>query len=223
MAGTIGPESHGESDSQTRCYTSWDGVGLALGMNCREHVLPRAQATQPMKALVVDENEGVRESLSVLLKRRGIRPVQAGNAAAAMERFSEEEFDFLVTNLDMPETNGWELVRWIRIRSPFLPVIVLSGNLSSDGESSGGSSQGRLAQLLEKAGATPRSSVPKPSASAPATSPSAKASLSARHTRNLDAVRAMRPSPSASKSNFQSAHAASRPHRRSANFAKGRP
>ncbi len=54
-----------------------------------------------------------------------------------MERFSEDEFDLLVTNLDMPETNGLELIRWIRTRSPFLPIIVLSENLSSDGESTG--------------------------------------------------------------------------------------
>lgn len=87
---------------------------------------------------MVDEDEGVRESLSILLKRRGIQPVQAGNAAAAMERFSEDEFDLLVTNLDMPETNGLELIRWIRARSPFLPVIVLSESLSSDSESTGG-------------------------------------------------------------------------------------
>ena len=99
-----------------------------------------------MKALVVDENEGVRESLSVLLKRRGIQPVLAGNAAAAMERFSEDQFDLLVTNLDVPGTNGLELIRWIRTRSPFLPIIVLSENLSSDGESTGGLMHARVAQ-----------------------------------------------------------------------------
>lgn len=99
-----------------------------------------------MKALVVDENEGVRESLSVLLKRRGIQPVLAGNAAAAMERFSEDQFDLLVTNLDVPGTNGLELIRWIRTRSPFLPIIVLSENLSSDDDSTGGLMDARVAQ-----------------------------------------------------------------------------
>jgi len=61
----------------------------------------------------------------------------------------------------------------------------------------------RLAQLLKKAAVTPRSSAPKPSPSAPANSPLTKASPSARHTRNSDAVQARLPSPSASKSNFQ--------------------
>jgi DNA-binding response OmpR family regulator len=93
------------------------------------------QASYKMKALVVDDSEGVRESLSVLLKRRGIRPVMAGNAGAAMERFLEEDFDLIVTDLDMPGTNGLALIRWIRIRRPFLPVIIVSGNPPGDMES----------------------------------------------------------------------------------------
>jgi DNA-binding response OmpR family regulator len=93
------------------------------------------RASHKMKALVVDDSEGIRESLSVLLKRRGIQPVQAGNAGAAKERFLEEDFDLIVTDLDMPGTNGLELIRWVRTRRPFLPVIIVSGKPPGDMES----------------------------------------------------------------------------------------
>jgi len=58
-----------------------------------------------------------------------------GNAGAAMERFLEEDFDLIVTDLDMPGTNGLELIRWIRTRRPFLPVIIVSGNPPGDMDS----------------------------------------------------------------------------------------
>ena len=94
----------------------------------------QAWANRKPKALVVDDSEKVRKTVSVLLKRSGIQPVLAGNAAAAMERFLEEDFDLVVTDLDMPGTNGLELIRWLRTRKPFLPVIIVPGNPPGDEE-----------------------------------------------------------------------------------------
>jgi DNA-binding response OmpR family regulator len=93
-----------------------------------------AQATYKMKALVVEDSEEVRESLSILLRSRGIQPILAGNAAA-MDHFLDDDFDFVVTDLDVAATNGLELIRWIRARSPFLPVIIISGIVSGEGDS----------------------------------------------------------------------------------------
>jgi two-component system response regulator (stage 0 sporulation protein F) len=87
------------------------------------------RACRNPRALVVDDCEGIRLSLSLLLKRRGIQSVLAGDAAEAMKCFMSESFDLVVTDLNMPGTNGLELIKWIRNRTPLLPVIVVSGNL----------------------------------------------------------------------------------------------
>ena len=84
-----------------------------------------AQANHKMKSLVVEDSEGVRESLSILLRNRGIQSMQAGNAATAMDHLMDGDFDFVVTDLDVPATGGLELIRWIRARSPSLPVIIV--------------------------------------------------------------------------------------------------
>jgi CheY-like chemotaxis protein len=96
-----------------------------------------AQARRNPRALVVDDCEGIRLSLSLLLERRGIQPVLAGDAAEAMKRFAEDQFDLIVTDLNMPGMNGLELIKWIRNRMPLFPVIIVSGNLIDHMESVG--------------------------------------------------------------------------------------
>ena len=93
------------------------------------------QTCRNPRALIVDDCEGIRLSLSLLLERRGIQPVLAGDAAEAMKRFAEERFDLIVTDLNMPGMNGLELIKWIRNRMPLLPVIIVSGNLLDHMES----------------------------------------------------------------------------------------
>ena len=91
-----------------------------------------------MKALVVNDSEEVREILSGLLKKRGIQVLVAGNAGSAIDHLMDESFDFVVTDLDAPGTNGLELIRWLRPRQPFLPVVIVPGNMSRGGESAVG-------------------------------------------------------------------------------------
>ena len=138
MAGTVNRKSQGDCTARTRCNASSHGLNLAFGeiKESMSHPL-HAQANHKMKSLVVEDSEGVRESLSILLRNRGIQSMQAGNAATAMDHLMDGDFDFVVTDLDVPATGGLELIRWIRARSPSLPVIIVSGIPAGDGEKTG--------------------------------------------------------------------------------------
>jgi DNA-binding NtrC family response regulator len=117
------------------------------GIMAKNLTIPlRSRAVNKPKALVVFNNEDIRESLSALLKKRGMQPVQAGNATPAMERFLEEDFRLVATDIDVPGTNGLGLIRWISAKRPFLPVIIVSGIISSDGESTAASSDTNAGQ-----------------------------------------------------------------------------
>jgi len=91
----------------------------------------KSHAQNKPRALVVDDSNAVRQSLSFVLKIRGIQSVPTGNAAEAMNRFLAENFDLVFTDLDMPDTHGLELIKWIRMRKPLIPVVIVSANTTS--------------------------------------------------------------------------------------------
>ena len=79
------------------------------------------------QVLVVDDNEAVREVLSKTLSYWGYDVTLAGNGLEAENLFLTGSYDLVITDLQMPLMNGWELSRLIKERSPNTPVMVVSG------------------------------------------------------------------------------------------------
>ncbi len=59
----------------------------------------------------------------------------AGNGCEAVDVLSSIAIDLLVTDLQMPEMNGFEVLAWVRRHQPQLPVIVMSAFGTSEIES----------------------------------------------------------------------------------------
>ncbi len=59
-------------------------------------------------ALVVDDEEGMRDLLSFILTRDGLHVVTASGALDALAQFAARKFDFVITDMMMPEMNGLE-------------------------------------------------------------------------------------------------------------------
>lgn len=80
-------------------------------------------------ALVVDDDQGVREAASRLLEYFGFSVLQAVNGRDGAEQFSKHASDVVVVILDMtmPEMNGEETFREIRRMRADVPVILTSG------------------------------------------------------------------------------------------------
>jgi signal transduction histidine kinase/FixJ family two-component response regulator len=64
--------------------------------------------------LVVDDDADVRLVLESLLLDEGARVVLASSAAEAMERLRAERMDLILSDVGMPETDGYDLARGIR-------------------------------------------------------------------------------------------------------------
>jgi len=87
-----------------------------------------------MKAILfVDDHEVLARLSCEILETQGYRAVSAYNAADALEKFDQENFDILVTDFRMEGMNGLELAKKIRARSPQIPVIIVTGYGSVDG------------------------------------------------------------------------------------------
>jgi two-component system, autoinducer 1 sensor kinase/phosphatase LuxN len=76
---------------------------------------------------VVDDNRAVHEVLPRMLSFLGYEVTLAGNGIEAGTLFLTGSYDLVITDLQMPLMNGWELSRLIKERSPNTPVMVVSG------------------------------------------------------------------------------------------------
>jgi DNA-binding NtrC family response regulator len=84
------------------------------------------------KILVVDDDPGIRGSLSVLLQSWGFEPLQAGNAAEAVSIVEKQDPDIVISDVVMPETSGLELLRTLKAGDPHRPVLLITAQASID-------------------------------------------------------------------------------------------
>ena len=80
------------------------------------------------KVLIVDDEPAVLFALSEALadRRRGVKVATAANGQEAVAILESEKVDLVVTDLRMPEMDGFELLTWLRRGFPHLPVIVMT-------------------------------------------------------------------------------------------------
>jgi len=62
------------------------------------------------RILVVDDEEIIRDSISFILKKEGFTVVVAENGKVAYQKLLEEPFDIIISDLEMPEMKGIELL-----------------------------------------------------------------------------------------------------------------
>jgi DNA-binding NtrC family response regulator len=79
------------------------------------------------KLLVIDDEEGIRNLLDTLLRRKGYDVVLADGGPNGLELFRREHPDIVVLDLKMPEMDGMAVFQEIRKLNPGQPVIVLTG------------------------------------------------------------------------------------------------
>ena len=61
-------------------------------------------------ALIVDDEPDIRELLEITLGRMGIETLSAKDVTAAKALLKAHEFDFCLTDMNLPDGNGIELV-----------------------------------------------------------------------------------------------------------------
>ncbi len=77
--------------------------------------------------LLVDDQEGVRQSTTRILQTAGYDVISAQDAVAALDLYADAHIDILVTDVIMPRVSGRELADRLRADRPDLPVVFISG------------------------------------------------------------------------------------------------
>jgi two-component system response regulator PilR (NtrC family) len=83
--------------------------------------------------LIVDDEPDLCELLSITLQRMDLSPRTANNIAAAQRLLKTEQFDLCLTDMQLPDGDGLDLVKWIQQYSPSVPVAVITahGNMET--------------------------------------------------------------------------------------------
>ena len=75
--------------------------------------------------LVCDDEEGVRESLALVLGQDyALRFAGDGEEAISLAR--DQAFDLALVDIKMPRVNGLEVLKWLRQHQPGLRVVMLT-------------------------------------------------------------------------------------------------
>ncbi|MEK6569646.1 MAG: sigma-54 dependent transcriptional regulator [candidate division NC10 bacterium] len=84
------------------------------------------------KVLVVDDEQGMREFLTMLLEKQGHRVITAADGEQALQLVAEQTPDLVISDLRMPNVDGIGLLAGVRKQHPELPVILVTAYASSD-------------------------------------------------------------------------------------------
>lgn len=79
------------------------------------------------KVLLIDDDKLVRLCLHAYLEDSGYQVHDAQGGREGLDRFTLERPDIVLTDLRMPDMDGFELIAALRSISPATPVIVISG------------------------------------------------------------------------------------------------
>jgi len=80
------------------------------------------------KILVVDDDSLIRDIIGMVLEDQGYVVRKAGNGAEALIIHQGEPIDLIVSDMNMPEVDGLELIKKLRAAGELVPVIILTGN-----------------------------------------------------------------------------------------------
>jgi CheY-like chemotaxis protein len=82
--------------------------------------------------LVVDDEPSVRECLSLFLMSAGYDVATAENGTSAVSQLNRAIPHLIVTDLNMPQMSGVELISHVRSHHPSIPVVAMSGDYQGD-------------------------------------------------------------------------------------------
>jgi CheY-like chemotaxis protein/two-component sensor histidine kinase len=135
-------EVYAESDGQGRGATFVVTLPLALtpaGLAAppTQHDAPAAPPSRSLKnvsVLLVEDDEETREVVRMALERAGAHVTAASSAPQARRVFSDAHPDVLVSDIAMPDEDGYSLIRSLRAEGRRVPAIALTAFASKEDE-----------------------------------------------------------------------------------------
>ncbi|MBD1909838.1 MULTISPECIES: PAS domain S-box protein [unclassified Leptolyngbya] len=127
--GTVQAESPGDGQGATFTVRLPLLRGPARSRSAGAITAPNTDLSQ-LQVLVVDDDTDMRELVYVILSQQGAQVVMAASAIEGLVQFDSQPPDILISDIGMPEMDGYSLIQQIRKRSPErgggVPAIALT-------------------------------------------------------------------------------------------------
>ncbi|CDO08758.1 DNA-binding response regulator [Mycolicibacterium cosmeticum] len=79
-----------------------------------------------MKLLIVEDESRLRSTLAVGLRAEGFEVTEAGDGVEGLRQATENQFDVIVLDIMVPGLSGYEVLRRMRAREVWTPVLMLT-------------------------------------------------------------------------------------------------
>ena len=91
-----------------------------------------AKVPTPAQLMVIEDDEDTLEMLRATLEARGFQVTACESAAQSLRTAAKQSFDLIISDIGMPEMDGFEIIKQLRQREDFksIPAIALSGYAS---------------------------------------------------------------------------------------------
>ncbi|MDR3496572.1 MAG: response regulator [Ancalomicrobiaceae bacterium] len=83
--------------------------------------------------LIIDDDVSVRDALVVILSSNRYDALVASDGPTGLRLFRQVRFDAVVVDIFMPEMDGLATIRAMRLQSPQIPIIAMSGHSVTNG------------------------------------------------------------------------------------------
>ena len=88
--------------------------------------------SKPGNILIVDDETSIQALLKEHFSKQGHQIYTAGNGHEALTLLEEQKIDIIISDIIMPEMDGVELVKRVRIEYPITRIIMMTGFVSID-------------------------------------------------------------------------------------------
>ncbi|HEX4781074.1 MAG TPA: response regulator [Usitatibacter sp.] len=122
-------------EDHTQAAMGMGAVGYALKPVAREDLVKAMRRLESRlqkrasKVLVVEDDQVLRDNIALLLAGDAVEITTVGTVKEALAKIGAEAFDCLVTDLQLPDASGYELLESLAAdgRHAMLPVIIYTG------------------------------------------------------------------------------------------------
>jgi two-component system response regulator FixJ len=80
---------------------------------------------------IIDDDAGVRSAIEDLLRSDGCQTVVFGEAVDFIQSLGISDCNCIVSNLQMPNTSGLDLISTLHFRSIHIPVIIIAALMAT--------------------------------------------------------------------------------------------
>ncbi|MDQ6654500.1 MAG: response regulator [Verrucomicrobiota bacterium] len=85
-----------------------------------------------LRIFVVEDHADTARGLKKYLESRGHQVIVAQDVSSALRLADEQPFDVLLSDLGLPDGNGWELLQQLRSRRPVRAIAMSGYNTDAD-------------------------------------------------------------------------------------------